>query len=345
MKLYETVEGLHMTQQNGVTPIYILSGFLGSGKTTLLQKMISFLQEQHVKPAVIMNEIGEVNLDGMLVDAKVPMTEMLGGCICCTVRGDLSTELSQLIENEHPDVIIIEATGVANPIDILDAVTELSLFMKLDIKPLITVVDTAFLNELYEAQSGKTYSLMMDQIRAATLLIMNKIDRIDDVKQAEMKQFLNRINPHAHVIEAIKCDVDLTALVEGSYFTNNGLATSRVEQSNCACHNHCDHDHDHDHDHASHTHVTVYTHYFQKPVDSNEFEQFIKQLPREIYRAKGVLSFTDTSKRFLFQYAYRESDFMAITPQGEVADVAVFIGEHFDQQWIRHELRKLEGLL
>lgn len=330
-----------MTQQNGVTPIYILSGFLGSGKTTLLQKMISFLQEQHVKPAVIMNEIGEVNLDGMLVDAKVPMTEMLGGCICCTVRDDLSTELSQLLENEQPDVVIIEATGVANPIDILDAVTELSLFMKLDIKPLITVVDTAYLNELHEAQSGKTYALMMDQIRAASLLIMNKIDRIEVVKQAEMKQFLKRMNPHAHIIEAVKCEVDLTALLEGKYLVTNNLNALKVEQNHHTCNPHCDHDHDH----ASHEHVTVYTHYFQKPVDSSAFEKFIKQLPREIYRAKGVLSFTDTSKRFLFQYAYRESDFMAITPQGEVADVAVFIGEHFDQQFIANELRKLEGLL
>lgn len=81
--------------------------------------------------------------------------------------------------------------------------------------------------------------------------------------------------------------------------------------------------------HASHDHVMAYTHYFQNPVNSEEFERFVKELPRDVYRAKGIVTFTDTSSRFLFQYAYREADFMRITPQGEVPDVAVFIGEHF----------------
>lgn len=337
-----------MSNHVGTTPIYILSGFLGSGKTTLLQRIITYYQNQNLKPAVIMNEIGEVNLDGVIINAEVPMAEMLGGCICCTVRGDLSTELSQLITTEQPDVVIIEATGAANPIEILDAVTELSLYMKLEIKPLITVVDSAYLSELYEAQSGKTYSLMIDQIRSASLLIMNKIDRLEDSKLAQMKSFLERTNPHAHMIEAVKCDVDLTLLLE-----SQPTIAPKLENRGHASHNHCDHDHDdhecgcehsHSHSHASHEHVTVYTHYFQKPIDSVEFEQFLKDLPREIYRAKGVLSFTDTSKRFLFQYAYRESDFMAITPQGDIPDVAVFIGEHFDQQHVAEGLQALEGL-
>ncbi|MNJ34581.1 putative metal chaperone YciC [compost metagenome] len=212
--------------------------------------------------------------------------------------------------------------------------------MKLEIKPLITVVDSAYLSELYEAQSGKTYSLMIDQIRSASLLIMNKIDRLEDSKRVQIKSFLTRMNPHAHMVEAVKCDVDLTALLQ-SQQTNE----PKLEQCDHSSHHHCDHDHSHTHSHTSHEHVTVYTHYFQKPIDSVEFEQFLKDLPREIYRAKGVLSFTDTSKRFLFQYAYRESDFMAITPQGDIPDVAVFIGEHFDQQRISEGLRVLEGLI
>ncbi|UUZ86871.1 GTP-binding protein [Paenibacillus sp. P26] len=86
----------------------------------------------------------------------------------------------------------------------------------------------------------------------------------------------------------------------------------------------------------------VHTHYFSGPIDSERFEELIGRLPKEIYRAKGILRFTDTSTPFLFQYAYREADFMKITPQSEVPSVAVFIGEHFDKTALAAELEELE---
>lgn len=86
-----------------------------------------------------------------------------------------------------------------------------------------------------------------------------------------------------------------------------------------------------------------YTYYFSHPVNSVEFEQLIAGLPRDVYRAKGILTFSDTNSRFLFQYAFRESDFMKITPQGQVPDVVVFIGEHFQKSLLREQLEQLEG--
>ena len=107
------------------------------------------------------------------------------------------------------------------------------------------------------------------------------------------------------------------------------------------------HEHQHEarsHHHHSHSHVMAYTHFFERPVDSNAFEEFVSKLPQEVYRAKGILSFSDTSSRFLFQYAYREMDFVKITPKGDVPDVAVFIGENFAKDVIRAELLKLEAM-
>ncbi|MDN4066936.1 GTP-binding protein [Paenibacillus vini] len=330
-------------EKSEMTPVYILSGFLGSGKTTLLQRLIAYWKDLGLKPAVIMNEIGEVNLDGQLVDEEVPMAEMLGGCICCTIRGDLSMQLYELIKGDQPDLVVIEATGAANPMEIFDAVTESSLYLKLDIRPMITVVDAAHLAELYSSQQGKTYRLMLDQIRCGSDLILNKIDRIEPGQQREMKDLLTRLNPYARIIPAVKCDVDLLSLLE------NGTRIEHVhdhvpgkEEDHDLPKKH-DHHHDHDvHSHASHEHVTVYTHYFSGPVDSVEFEQFIKDLPREIYRGKGILQFSDTSSRFLFQYAYREADYLKITPQGDVPDVAVFIGEHFDKVALAEQLKAME---
>lgn len=353
---------------NKATPIYILSGFLGSGKTTLLQHLIAKWKDEGLKPAVIMNEIGEVNLDGLLIGPEVPMAEMFGGCICCTIRGDLSMQLYELIQGEQPDVVIIEATGAANPMEVFDAVSESSLLLKLDILPMITVVDAAHLAALYGAQQGKTYRLMIEQIRCGSWLILNKADLVSADVLRELQALLQRLNPYAQVITAEKCEVDIELLLSRSEVDagpdthahlrrDDGQAIEHSldrdkhaddrdhVHTHADDHKHPDHEH-HDHGshpaHHTHEHVTVYTHYFTGPVNSVDFEKFIKELPREVYRGKGILHFSDTSSRFMFQYAYREADFMKINPQGNVPDVAVFIGEHFDKTAIAEGLKSLE---
>ncbi|WP_334072902.1 MULTISPECIES: GTP-binding protein [Paenibacillus] len=337
-----------MEKRSKATPIYMLSGFLGSGKTTLLQRLLAFWKEQGLRPAVVMNELGEVNLDGMMVGEEVPMTEMLGGCICCSIRSDLSTQLYELIKQEQPDLVVIEATGAANPLEMFDAVTESSLYLELDIRPMITVVDAAHLAELYAKQQGKTYRLMLEQIRCGSDLILNKIDRIGQEQQREMRDLLERLNPYARIIPAVRCEVDPVYLLHDGERAEEGhpamdLSGRRHDSLHFSDgHTHDSADETHPH-HHSHEHVTVYTHYFTGPVDSVEFERFITELPREIYRGKGILSFSDTASRFLFQYAYREADYLKITPQGQVPDVVVFIGEHFDKTKLAEKLSALEG--
>lgn len=308
-----------------VVPVYILSGFLGSGKTTLLQQLLSYWQGQGLRPAVVMNELGEVNLDGMLVEQSVPMAELLGGCICCSIRGDLSTELATLVKRESPDVVIIEATGAANPLEIVDGVTETSLYLKVELKSLITVVDAAHLLELHRSQQGATYRLMQEQIRCASLLIMNKTDRVSTTESEEVFEVLRKWNAYAEIKPTIRCELEPDEVLNSA----SGVLYEKENSSDSI--------------QATHDHVMAYTHYFKHAVDSVEFEEFVKELPRDVYRAKGIVTFRDTASRFLFQYAYREADFMKITPQGEVQDVAVFIGEHFSSAELRRRLLQLEN--
>jgi G3E family GTPase len=327
-----------------VTPVYILSGFLGSGKTTLLQRLLDHWKDQGQRPAVVMNELGEVNLDGLLVEQSVPMAEMLGGCICCSIRGDLSTELATLVKKESPDVVIIEATGAANPLEIVDGVTETSLYQKVELKSLITVVDAAHLLELYRAQQGATYRLMQEQIRCASVLILNKTDRVSAEEAEEIAAVLRKWNAYAVIMPAVRCEVDPEALLRSA---GGVLAEARQDaeeeyESEAMAAGQAGSEQPTGEVHASHDHVMAYTHYFKRAVNSEEFEQFVKELPRDVYRAKGIVTFNDTSSRFLFQYAYREADFMKITPQGEVPDVAVFIGEHFSSGELRSRLLQLE---
>jgi G3E family GTPase len=371
--------------------VYVLSGFLGSGKTTLLTKAIDHFTEAGRKPAVIMNEIGEVNLDGQLIANEVPMSELLGGCICCSSRGDLATALKELVTEEQPDLIFIESTGIANPMEIIDEVTDASLILPVELKAIITVVDAQQLLELSRTSRGKTYRLMQEQIRCANLLLLNKADLLQEAALQEVDALVREWNPYASVHYTVFSQIDMRfieALEEEQgqkqrlnakhNDTNNNVqhdanhhhdahredqhdahndadrdqGTHRATQSYedhdpQKTHDNLHHDHDPVHDsnhHHSHNHVMAYTHFFERAVDSNAFEEFVSKLPQEVYRAKGILSFSDTSSRFLFQYAYREMDFVKITPKGDVPDVAVFIGENFSKDAVRTELLKLESL-
>ncbi|UUZ94897.1 GTP-binding protein [Paenibacillus sp. P25] len=346
-----------------IVPVHILSGFLGSGKTTLLTRALDYYKAQDKVPAVLMNELGEVNLDGMLVGGEVPMAEMLGGCICCTIRGDLGLELKELVETHRPDVVFVECTGAANPIEILDGVTDASLLTEMELRSVITVVDAGQLSERAAQPKGRTYRLMEDQIRCATVILLNKSDLVPPEELAKLEQSIRELNPSAPIHVTVRCEIDYTLF---DRLDAGGSVTPPADGAGLSCgctEPGCSHDHEHhhagehvhdharshSHDHAqpgslhpTHEHVMVHTHYFSGPIDSERFEELIGRLPKEIYRAKGILRFTDTSTPFLFQYAYREADFMKITPQSEVPSVAVFIGEHFDKTALAAELEELE---
>ncbi|TXK70639.1 GTP-binding protein [Paenibacillus sp. N3.4] len=329
--------------------VFVLSGFLGSGKTTLLTKAIDHFTEAGRKPAVIMNEIGEVNLDGQLITGEVPMSELLGGCICCSSRGDLALALKELVTDEHPDLIFIESTGIANPMEIIDEVTDASLVLPVELKGILTVVDGPQLLELSRTSRGKTFRLMQEQIRCANVLLLNKTDLLAADALQEVDTLVRDWNPYASVHYTVFSQIDMELIEaleeEQAHVQVDSDKHSEVEHHE-GVHEHDHHDHDDhgSHHHHSHSHVMAYTHFFERAVDSTAFEEFVSKLPPEVYRAKGILRFSDTSSRFLFQYAYREMDFVKIAPKGEVPDVAVFIGENFSKDEVRAELLRLESL-
>ncbi|RXZ81576.1 GTP-binding protein [Paenibacillaceae bacterium] len=349
-------------------PIHLITGFLGGGKTTLLARLLQDYRERGVKAAVIMNELGDVNLDGQLVNKEVPMSEMLGGCICCSIRSDVSGEISNLIDEHHPDVIIIESTGAANPLEIIEGVTEAALLTRIDLRSVVTVVDGPGLLVMNRRARNQTFRLMKEQIRCATALLINKADLLAPEEVVEVQQLVREWNSRAPLHISVKCDAELTSLFpdiqvrehngadhsaahtcprtsgDGGDQAHNEPAHVSHAQDDQAHnkHVHASHTHTgHADVHHSHDHVMVLTHYLNKPVDSHVFEALLKGLPDDIYRAKGIVTFVETGSRFLFQFAYRETEFIRITPQGEVHDVAVFIGEHFDKQQLQQQLEKL----
>ncbi|TYP68665.1 CobW family GTP-binding protein [Paenibacillus methanolicus] len=366
----------HAEQEERSIPVHLLSGFLGSGKTTLLNRVIDHYRLADVKAAVVMNEIGEVNLDGQVIGGDVPMAEMLSGCICCSMSGDLAVELKKLVDDHRPEVILIEATGAANPMEIIDAVTETSMYERIELRSIVTVVDGPELLAR-SRRGGRTYKLMQEQIRCATDLVVNKADRLEAEELIEVQQLVRELNAYAPLTVTTRCEADLSMFDAAGGWPAGRSHDGHICGASCA-HEHravdkaildasagkaahvhdeaCGHDHGacrHGHEeeahserteqhlHASHAHVMALTHYLEAAVDSHAFEAFVKGLPDNVYRAKGIVTLKETGSRFLFQFAYRELELIRITPQGDVKDVAVFIGEHFDKQAVLAGLAKV----
>ncbi|MEC0180998.1 GTP-binding protein [Paenibacillus peoriae] len=354
-------------------PIVVLSGFLGSGKTTLLQHALAYYKEQGLKPAILMNELGDVNLDGSVVNGQAPMKEMLSGCICCTIRGDLGVELMNLAEEYKPDVIIVECTGVANPMEIVDAVTDASMYSAMVLQSVITVMDARqFLDYASGNERSKSLRLMQDQLRCASKLIINKTDLLAAGELQKVQALVKELNPYALTVTSQRSDVDAKAFFSirgedrmdvshskesvvdngNDHHSENHLhAHDNPADHGYADHGHYDHHHDHDHhdhDHGhgghyhSYDHVVVHTHFFGQPVPRSRFEQLFRSLPAEIYRAKGIVRFLETEGQMMFQFAYRELEIIPIRPQKPVNDVAVLMGENFSASEIEERLRTLE---
>jgi G3E family GTPase len=174
--------------------LIILAGFLGSGKTTLLLKMARKYVEGSLQTAIIENEIGEVGIDGNYLSQEgVEVQELFGGCICCTLSVGLVETIDKISKLYNPDVIIIEATGIARPADIIPIIRQYG--KNIDKIKVITIVDSV----RYDAVRSVMGPLVEDQARSADTLVINKIDEVEGDAVEMIINDLKKMNHSAQI--------------------------------------------------------------------------------------------------------------------------------------------------
>lgn len=298
--------------------IIILSGFLGSGKTTLLKNLLDQEQKNGRKAAVLMNEVGEVSIDGHLLPPHFPIEEITSGCICCTSKDQLERTILMLYKSNRPDVIYIENSGVAHPIDVIDACLSPIIANDIQIKCVITVLDSArWCNR--HMYSKPIQRLMEEQVKFADLILVNKIDLIQHQAMNEILEEINFIQPNINFKLTTQAKMDL-----------NSIKTLEHERQ-------IEHQQLHVNHHLHMNHL-VYT--FTKPIEKSHFEQWLQTLPSSIFRIKGFIRFNETpTKTTLFQYAYGVPIYM----NQEIAFPTniVLIGQHLDVESLTKQLEQI----
>ena len=303
-------------------PVTVITGYLGSGKTTLLNHILT--GQQGRKVAVIVNEFGEVGIDGQLIvqDSDEQLIEFNNGCLCCTVRGDLIETITKLQERAGEiDAIIIETTGLADPAPVASTFfvsEEIRASTRLD--SFVTVVDVVNL-EKNLAQSVEA----QEQVAFADIVLVNKVDLATEEAVARVERTVRSLNPLATIHRTEQGVIDLALILNSNAFQLE--AKLQVDPEFLG-------DHEHEHDPA----IASFVLRESRPIDMNRFMSWITPLLQEqgdrVLRTKGVFNAHSFNERVVFQ-SVRMLTTMSRFNLWEAGAVRqseyVVIGRHLDQ--------------
>ena len=263
------------------TPVLLLTGYLGSGKTTLVNKILA--NKKGIKFAVIVNDIGEVNIDADLIEAggvvdqkDDSLVALQNGCICCTLKMDLVQQLNEIVSQKNFDYIVIEASGICEPAPIAQTICaypqmypDLAKNGKAVLDAIVTVVDARRMCDEFSAgndllkkdlQEDDIENLLIQQIEFCNIILLNKVDDVNKEELGLVKEIIRSLQPKAEIIECNYGDVDLDKIINTGNFNFDKVATSaswiaEIEghEDEEEEHEHDEHDeHDHHHDHDDH---------------------------------------------------------------------------------------------
>ena len=319
-------------------PVLLLTGYLGSGKTTLLNRILS--NKRGIRFAVIVNDIGEVNIDATLIQqggvvnqSDDSLVALQNGCICCTLKSDLVNQLRDIANTERFDYIVIEASGICEPEPIAQTLISIptmadgfNVMPRLDC--IVTVVDTLRMRDEFDAgqllvrpdiDDEDIENLVVQQIEFCNIVLLNKAAEVKPEELGRIRQIVRTLQPKAEIIECNYGDVDFDRILNTNLFDFDDVATSatwiqEVESgADTHHHDHDEHHHDHHHDHedegeAEEYGIGTYVYFRRRAFDLRAFDNWVaRRWPKGIIRTKGICYFDDEQdKCYIFEQAGKQ---------------------------------------
>lgn len=284
-------------------PVTVLSGYLGSGKTTLLNHVLK--NKEELKVAVIVNDMSEVNIDADLVKqgefsrTEEKLVEMQNGCICCTLRDDLMKEVERLADNDDIDYIVIESSGISEPIPVaqtftyIDEELGIDLTQKCSLDTMVTVVDANRFWEDFssgeslldrkegtdENDTREVIDLLIDQIEFANVILLNKVDLLTKDDADELEAVLHKLNPEATVIQTTNSEVSLESILHTDLFDFEKASQGAgwIKELN----------EEHHTPETEEFGISSFVYRRNRPLHPERFMKWLENWPVDIVRAKG----------------------------------------------------------
>ncbi len=318
---------------NNTTPVLLLTGYLGSGKTTLLNRILA--NKKGIKFAVIVNDIGEVNIDadliqkgGVVGQKDDSLVALQNGCICCTLKMDLVQQLTDIIGMKRFDYIVIEASGICEPAPIAQTICSIPYMEEKFHKDgypvldcVVTVVDALRMRDEFGSGSDlmrdniddeDLESLVIQQIEFCNIVLLNKASEVEPEELERIRKIVRAIQPKAEIINCDYGDVDLDKIVGTGLFNFGEVSTSaawmkaldEAEEEN------------EEEGEADEYGIGTFVYYRRQPLDLVLFDEFVgKHWPKNVIRAKGICYFADEPAMcYIFEQAGRQ---MTVSKAGQ----------------------------